>query len=178
MSNITRAEIKEIISTRQIKVLRATIDPRTCENYRGDTSPHPDDIALLLQVGDDPDDLVVIGIDDTIARVSQAGEQRLYSYDESRNILASLYLNNNAEVVVNEGTDYAVAYTKLENAFNTLKQDFDNLVTTYNTHIHTTTATVGASATPGVISPTTSTGSPSTADITIAKIEKVRLPDG
>lgn len=41
-----------------------------------------------------------------------------------------------------------------------LKSTLDNLVTAYNSHIHITTATVGAGAVPGIIAPTTSAGTP------------------
>lgn len=80
------------------------------------------------------------------------------------------------ETVMHDGTDWAVQFTEMKSAFDTLKSDFNSLVTAYNAHIHITTATVGASPTPGVIAPTTSTGTPSTADMANAKVEEVRLP--
>jgi hypothetical protein len=76
---------------------------------------------------------------------------------------------------VNDGTDFAVQYTALKSAFDTLKQDLNNLVTAYNAHIHITTATVGIGP-PGVIAPTTSTGTPSAADMSSAQIATVKLP--
>lgn len=67
---------------------------------------------------------------------------------------------------INGSDDFAVAYTELKTAFDQLLNDF-------NAHIHTTTATIGASSTPGIISiPTT----PSTADMSSAKVETVKLP--
>ncbi len=41
-----------------------------------------------------------------------------------------------------------------------LRDTVNSLITAYNSHIHITTATVGASPTPGVISPTTSSATP------------------
>jgi len=72
--------------------------------------------------------------------------------------------------------DFAVRYLELETAFNQLQSDHDALVTAFNTHTHTTTATIGASAVPGVIAPVTAPELPSTADITPAKIEEIEVP--
>lgn len=67
---------------------------------------------------------------------------------------------------INGDTDFAVAYTDLKTAF-------DQLVTDFNAHLHTTTATIGSSATPGTISTPTV---PSSADMTNAKVDTVKLP--
>lgn len=80
------------------------------------------------------------------------------------------------ETVIQDGTDYAVQYTAMKSAFDTLKSELNALVTAYNAHIHITTATVGATPTPGVIAPTLSTGTPPTADMSGAQVSDVRLP--
>lgn len=75
------------------------------------------------------------------------------------------------EVTINGGTDYAVAYTDLKTAFDQLKSDFDNFVTvTYNTHTHICAAPGVASAVP------VPAGTASTADMSGARVDKVRLP--
>jgi hypothetical protein len=177
MMRVSRAEILEVQSTRILKVIRATIDPRITTNYMGDMSPHPGNIATVIQMGDDPDDLVVVALDDGVERTSQPGERRIYSYDPDGNVLASIALNQDSEVVINEGGDWAVQFTEMKAAFDELKTDFNNFVTsTYNTHIHTTTATIKATDVLGVIATTTSTGTETSADMTGAKIEKVRVP--
>ena len=82
-------------------------------------------------------------------------------------------------IIFHDGTDYAVRYNELETAFNQLKQDFDDFVTTvYNTHIHpaTTTATVGTGPVGVVtVNPSTSTGLSSTADISNAKVDNINI---
>lgn len=80
------------------------------------------------------------------------------------------------ETVLQDGTDYAVQFTALKTAFDTLKSELNALVTAYNAHVHITTATVGATPTPGVIAPTTSTGTPPVASMDGAKVAAVRLP--
>jgi hypothetical protein len=54
-----------------------------------------------------------------------------------------------------------------------LKSTIDSFVTAYNSHIHITTATVGAGPVPGVISPTVSTATPhgTVGDVGSSKVE-------
>jgi hypothetical protein len=176
---VTRAEILEVLEEKTLKVIRATVDPRTCKNFMGDKIPHPGGIALLLQAGDDPDDLLMVAYDDQVERQAKAGEERVYSYDKDGNVLASVYCNAQEETVINAGEDWAIQFTEMKKAFDQLKADHDNLASLYNAHIHITTATVGLAppvGTIGVIAPTLSTSTPSTADMTPAKLEKVRVP--
>jgi len=84
--------------------------------------------------------------------------------------------NDSGSVEIQGNSDFAVRFSALETAYNQLKTDFDNLVSIFNAHIHTTTATVGSSAVLGVISPTVTPGTPSTGDISGAKVDNVLLP--
>lgn len=121
-------------------------------------------------------DIVVGSMNYQIPIPENQGEKLLYSTDADGVVKCKLFLDTEGNFIFNSGSDNAVRYSALETAFNQLKTDFENLVTAYNSHIHITTATVGATAVPGVISPTTSTGSPSTADITPSKIEEIKVP--
>ena len=63
-----------------------------------------------------------------------------------------------------------VRFSELETGFNELKDDFNNFISTvYNTHIHPGVLSGGAST-----SPTPSTGSSSSADISAAKIDEIK----
>jgi hypothetical protein len=171
MIKISRAEILEILESKTLKVIRATVDPRTCENYTGDRIPHPGGIAILLQAGDDPDDLLMVAYDDQVARQATAGEHRVYSYDQDLNVLASVYCNKDSEVVINDGQDWAVQFSALKSAFEELRDDHNALLSEYKTHIHG-----GVLAGDKVTLATVSTQLPSTADISPAKVDKIRIP--
>ena len=124
--------------------------------------------------------------------VADVGELRLHSEDSDGNEIASIHLKNNGDIEIvgngsstinlredgiieiNGDSDYMVRFSELESAFNTLKSDLNSFILTYNSHIHITTATIGASATPGVIAPTTSAGTSSSADVSGAKIDNVK----
>ena len=86
-----------------------------------------------------------------------------------------LTLDTNGVVRLITDDDWAVQYTALKAAFDTMTTDLNALITSYNAHVHITTATVSTGL-PGVLSPTVSTGTPTTADMASAKITDIRVP--
>ena len=130
-----------------------------------DTHPARDSRVVMLEIEDSY--LVGISVSDDLTPTVNAGEKEFYSTDDPVTTKkAKIKLTSGEEIVLNDGTDYAVAYEDLKSAFDQLKSDF-------NSHIHTTTATIGVGPAVGVISPPTAS---STADMSGAKVEKVRLP--
>lgn len=104
--------------------------------------------------------IVIAGHDYKFNEDTEKGETLLYSYDASGVLKGKILINKDGDIVVNDGTDFAVRYSALETAFNQLKSDFD-------AHVHG-----------GVLVGTASTGAttPSTADITGAKVEEILIP--
>lgn len=76
-----------------------------------------------------------------------------------------------AETVLQDGTDYAVQFTAMKSAFDTLKSELNTLVTVFTAHVH-----------PGVLAgaastgPTPTPGTPPAADMSGAQVSNVRLP--
>lgn len=138
-----------------------------------DNNPPKESRVVIFSIGNAWK--VAIAVDDGIEPQVEQGERKIYSSDAGQ-IKAFIHFKKNGDIIINGDGDNAVRYSELETAFNQLKSDFDSLVSAYNSHIHTTTATVGPGPTPGVIAPTTSSGSPSTADITPAKIDNIKVP--
>ena len=77
---------------------------------------------------------------------------------------------------LNGSDDNLIAFTDMQTAFNLLRTELNNLISAYNTHIHTTTATIGSSGTPGVISPTVSQGVSAIADMSSAILNTLFTP--
>lgn len=73
-----------------------------------------------------------------------------------------------------EGGDYAVRYNELKTAFDKLKEDFNNLVTVFNSH--TQPVSVNITTGIGTASAPVTPGQSSTADMSNAKIEKMEVP--
>lgn len=108
--------------------------------------------------------------------IAEDGELRLYSTDSTGAEQSYAYLTKAGDLELNGNDDNAVRFSELEKGYNDLKADLNAFITAYNSHIHITTATVGPSTTPGVISATTSTAQTSTASIELSKVENVKLP--
>jgi hypothetical protein len=106
---------------------------------------------------------VAVATSDGLAPESEPGEIEIYSTDNPVTAKqARIYLNKDGEIILNQGSDFAVRFSALETAFNQLKSDYDA-----HTHPYVDTP-IGAS--------TTSATTPSTADISGAKIEEILVP--
>ena len=130
--------------------------------YGMDSNPIKGMVALQANTGEMGKTAIIGYIN--VNQLAKIGENRLYSTDEGGTEKAYIWLRNDENIEIGGDSDFMVRYSELETAFNQLKQDF-------NTHIHTTTATVGPTAVPGVLTPPTVTSS---ADISGAKIEDIK----
>jgi phage gp45-like len=138
-----------------------------------DSNPQPGSRVIVVDLG--PSYRVAVATDDGIEPTVAEGEKELYAYDSSLAKQAYIKILVDGSIELNGDTDTAVAFADLKVAFDQFKSDFDALVSTYNTHIHTTTATISSGST-GVIAPTASTGTPTTADIDPAEVPTVKVP--
>lgn len=141
------------------------IDGVPAQNYR----------AIYAETEEKGRNIVIGYINVNQLSTLNSGENHIYSTsDDGSKVSAFIKLLNDDTIEILGNGDFLVRYAGLETAFNQLKQEHDNLVNLFNAHIHTTTATVGSSPTPGVISAPTTSGSASTADITVARISEIK----
>jgi hypothetical protein len=125
--------------------------------------------------GSDSFMVAIGGTNDKIAPDTLKGERRIFSVSvEGDELKAYAKFKNDGIIELNGNDNFAVMFNELKTAFDQLQSDHDALVNLHNAHIHITTATVGLSPV-GLISPTTSLGTPSTADISPSKSENVLL---
>lgn len=75
------------------------------------------------------------------------------------------------ETVIQDGTDFAVQFTAMKTAFDTLKSELNSLITIFNAHIHPGVLAGGAST-----AVTATPGTPPTATMDSAKVVDVRMP--
>lgn len=115
--------------------------------------------------------IVIAGHDYKFDQDIQKGETLIYSYDAAGALKAKILLNASGEIVLNGGTDFAVAYTDLKSAFDTLKGDLNNLISVFNSHVHPG-VTAGGASTSATVTP----GTASAADMAGAKVATVKLP--
>jgi hypothetical protein len=148
----------ENIRLLEVDLLGDSADTVLLLNICGDdTAPVVGDMVVVFDFGSFR---FSVAIWDLVAAAANTGDKKLYSRDSGGSIAATLNLLNSGQLELNGSGDFAVRYTALEAAFNQLKSDFD-------THVHGG-VTGGSSS--------TSTTTPSTADITGAKIDEIEVP--
>lgn len=132
------------------------------ENIGNNNYPLPDDeVAVSLSNGQN----TILAVFRPIPDDLKAGEQVIYSRDSSGTIQANIKFKNDGEINLNDGDDFAVKFNELKTAFDTLVSDF-------NAHIHAG-STDSVSGPCKILPP--SSAVPSTADMSNAKVEKVKL---
>lgn len=114
------------------------------------------------------------GVNQNITPDTLRGERRIYSVSEDgTEIKAVAKFKNDGVLELNGATDSAVLFSELKTAYDQVVSDLNDLVTAYNAHIHNFVG-VGP-GNPGVTVVTTSTGTPSTGDISPAESLDVKL---
>ena len=106
--------------------------------------------------------IIISAYDYKFNETLEQGETLLYSVDSAGVLKGKILINKDGEIVVNDGTDFAVRYSALETAFNTLKSEFDKHTHAYNPGPGSSTPTAPPVA--------------SLADITPAKVEEIMIP--
>lgn len=137
-----------------------------------DSTPHDEYVALYCETATRGEGAVIGYIQKNF--VTKAGEIRIFSETKEGGLKAYVHCDIDGNVLVNGDTDNMVRFSELEKGFNELRDDLNSLITKYNAHIHVTTATVGASSTVGVLSPTVTQEVASTASIAQSKIDNVK----
>lgn len=109
---------------------------------------------------------------------AERGETRIFSTNASGAEQTRIWLHADGTIELggtgdaNSNTNHATQYEALKTAFDELKSDFNDFVNnTYNAHTHPY-VNVAASATTSV---TTSLGTPSAADMSNAKLDKIKV---
>ncbi len=101
-------------------------------------------------------------------QLAKVGETRLFSTDEKGNLKTYLWLKNDGTIEIGGNSDNMVRYSKMAEAFEQLRSDFNAFVNLFNSHIHTGGTISGSTGT------TATPGSGSTADITESKIDEIK----
>jgi len=126
-----------------------------------DSRPMPGDSVVYVENNNIGGKSAVGFLDTENPPVSGDGERRLYSRDAGSNIVAIIFLKKDGTIQLNSGSDFAVRFTALETAFNELQ-------TKFNTHVHGGVTTGSGS--------TGTTATPSIGDISLSKIDDIRVP--
>lgn len=105
------------------------------------------------------------------------GETRVFSTNAGGEEQTRIWLHANGDIELggtgdaNSNTNHATQYEALKTAFDELKGDFNSLVQAYNSHVHVLTLSAGT----GTAAPTATSGAPSAADVSGAKLSKIKV---
>lgn len=154
----------------QIGVLSGEVidDAERFQGYGFTSVPLSGAEAVVLFPGGDRAHPLVIATDDRRHRVAglSDGDACVYSSSGAQVIVRA---DGDIEVIPGGGGEVRIGSASAADPV-ARKSDIDALVSVFNGHIHTTTATVGAGATPGVISP------PTTSQSAISGAAEVKVP--
>ena len=105
-----------------------------------------------------------------INNANQAGEGEtfVYSVDSEGDVQSRIKLLSDGDVIINDGTDYAVKFSEIKAGFDELKDKVNSLINKYNIHKHAVSG--AATLVPDTLEDTT------TASVDDAKVESVKLP--
>lgn len=154
--------------------LSGSDDVQTVEYYDdGGRDYLPPDGAEVVVLDISPSHRVAVAVDDLQDSTVAKGELELYSLDAAGTTKAAkVKLDNDGVITVDDGTDFAVRFSALESAFNTLVSDLNTFIGVYNAHTHVAPAGGGATAAP--VAP--DLGVDSAADMSGAKIDEIKVP--
>lgn len=168
------AGVVQVISTsiiKQCRIVKARFmglydirTPKEASPAGLDSCPIEDSRAIYIETSK-KGSYAIIGYL-TTEKIAEVGETRLFSTDETGALKMWLHLKNDGIAEFGGNTKHLTRFEELQSGFNTLKTDFNNLVTLYNSHIHPTPS--------GASSPTVSVGTQSAADISGAKINEIK----
>lgn len=137
-----------------------------CSPYGLDSNPIKDTRAVYAQTTS-ASQSVVIGYVNTMQK-ADVGEFRTFATNANGVEVFYTWMKADGTMEIGGDSDNMVRFSPLEAEFNKLRDDFNNFINTkYNLHTHPTAA-------PGPPSVTVTVGTPSTADISGAKIDEIK----
>lgn len=168
LSKVLSTSIEKL--SRIVKILRyGKDDYLTCMEanaYGIDSNPIKDMVAVYAPSAE-KGKAVIIGYINKNQKAA-VGELRLFSTDADGVEKFYVWLKNDETIEIGGTTNFAVKFNELKTEFNKLKQDHNNFLVEYKTHVHTGGTIMGSTG------PTTSTQTPNTSNIENAKNDKIK----
>jgi len=124
--NTSRGIVEKVIENNNVKVIVAGVDDVDLLNH-SNYNPNEGDEIIFLEVGDDPNDRILLAINDGIVKDIAQGDSILYSA-KNESVTSSVKAKTDGSIVINDGTDFAVKYTELAESFEDLRDNHNTLV--------------------------------------------------
>ena len=104
-------------------------------------------------------------------KLAEVGETRIYSTDANGGLKFHVWLKNDGTLELGGNAKHLARYEELKAGFDQLKEDLNNIIVAFNSHMHATAASgLPSPPTPGAGIP----ASASTASIDSSKIDEIK----
>lgn len=148
-------------------------DIQSIEFMRGsniETKPPKDSAIYIVEAGKAYK--IAVAVDDGVLPDPTLLEGEIEHYSSvSGNRIGKHRIKVDGSHVFNDGVDFAIKYTEMEKAFNQLRDDYNDFVSKYLTHIHPFAGPSGNTSPPTPPGPKVST-----ANMILAKVLQVLFP--
>lgn len=131
-----------------------------CSDWGDDSNPIQGSDIVVAETKSDETTLI-LGVIQTNKKANP-GEKRIFATDEDGNTVIDIWLKADGTVEFDGTGDFLARFNELKAGFDQLKQDHNNLITAFNSHMHATAATgppTGPTPIPNQIPATASTAS-------------------
>lgn len=156
---------------RVVKVLRnGTADVRTASQatpFGVDSSPIKGMRAIFAKSEERGRSVIIGYLNDNM--MAEDGETRLFSLESNGQLSTYLWLKKDGTILIGGDQKNMVRFQELKDGFEELKTDLNDLISKFNTHVHSGVSTGG-----GVSGVTTTTDTASNASIDSAKIDQIK----
>ena len=135
--------------------------------YGTDSNPIDGMTAIFAETGQKGKQVVVGYLNKNL--MAAKGEHRIFSTDSNGELKFYIWLHSDGTCDFGGNANHLTQYEALKAAFDQLKTDFNNLVSVYNTHVHS-----GVTTGSGSSGPTPNSGTSSSADMSGAKLDNLK----
>lgn len=168
------------IGQRIVKILRFgrsdVLTPTQVAPHGIDSHPVKNMTAIQAETATLGETIVVGYINTDL--IAEAGEIHLFSTNSDGAEQFRIKLTNNGEAHIGGDADFAVRFNELETGFNQFRGDFNDFISTFNSHVHNLSGvdTNGVAVSGATTNLSTPLATNSTASISSAKVDNVKLP--
>lgn len=159
------------LRNRIVKALRfGKTDTRTAKEvgpYGTDSNPIKGMSAVYSQTSNKRDRVIIGYLNKN--QLAESGEHRTYSTDDQGELKFYIWQKKDGTCEIGGNSDFMVRFNALKSGFDQLVDDHNDLVSKFNSHVHSGVTTGGGSS--GI---TATPDNASTASIDEAKIEEIK----
>jgi len=170
--SLSRGIVRSIDDDNPIQLVKVSVldnevhdEIERLQNYGMSSKPTAPAEAAVLYFQGNRDDGIALAVDNSKSRPTGLKDDEVCFYSSAGQ---KILLKENGDIVFNDGSDFAVRFTALETALNTLQLNLNAFITIFNAHIHVLA--------PPATDPTETPATASAVNFGQAKIQTIKVP--